>query len=110
MFVFLALGSQRLHMQTSISACSAGMARTPHKVKHSPLSKLQTLLGSLAIICLSEQYKKKKEISKMLRLPTRLLLNQTWMGLWNLVAIIDDLELLDGDIVSGRGPVRTDVF
>lgn len=56
MFVFLALGSQRLHMQTSISACSAGMARAPHKVKH----KLQTLLGSLAIICLSEQYKKKK--------------------------------------------------
>lgn len=46
----------------------------------------------------------------MLRLPTRLLLNQVWMGLWNLVAIRDDLELLDGDIVSGRGPAHTDVF
>lgn len=46
----------------------------------------------------------------MLSLPTRLLLNQTWMGLWNLCAIRDDLELLDGDILSGRGPAHTDVL
>lgn len=47
---------------------------------------------------LNDGKKRKNERGKTLRLPTRLLFNQTWMSLWNRFAIRDDCASLDGDV------------
>lgn len=73
-----------------------------HLSAHRTKSNTRTLakLDRVALrssVCPNDE-KKKKERRKMLRLPTRLLLNRTWMSLWKQFAIRDDWESLDGDV------------
>lgn len=92
-------------------ACAhAGIHLSAHRTKSNTrtLAKLYRI-ALPSSVCLNDEKGKKKR-RKMLRLPIRLLLNQTWMSLWKHFAIRDDWESLNGDILSGRVRAHTDVL